>query len=129
MSDIDAVDDAIENATTLANCWLTRLRDFDCSTTGRRVAEVVNEITKDTSDDLIGYDVVEEVEYRTRMHEASFALRDWLKFEHQTKPTIDLGFSNLRLTVNAADLKDPVKKYKYRTPVVSGFVAKSKWAL
>ncbi|KAF2446313.1 hypothetical protein P171DRAFT_442713 [Karstenula rhodostoma CBS 690.94] len=117
MSTMDPVDDAIENVTTLANCWLTLLPNFDCGTTGIRVAEVVNEITCEISDDLAGYDLVAEAEYHTRMLRASFLLRDWLKFEHHAKPIIDLGFSNLRLAVNVADLKDPAKKYKYRTPM------------
>ncbi|KAL5401864.1 hypothetical protein PMIN06_011104 [Paraphaeosphaeria minitans] len=111
------VDDAIVNTITLANCWLTCVPNFDCSTTGNRVEEVVREIIKSDSDELVSYDVVQEDEYHTRMLEASFALRDWLKFEHHTKPLIDSGFGNLRLAVNVAGLKDPARKYKYRTPV------------
>ncbi|OAG05578.1 uncharacterized protein CC84DRAFT_1205349 [Paraphaeosphaeria sporulosa] len=108
----DGVDDAVENAAALANCWLTHLRDFDCSTTRGGVTEVLAEIISDDSDDLIDYDVVDKAECYTRMLEASSALRDWLKFEHHTKPLIDSGFSKLHLAVNVADFKDTAKKYK-----------------
>jgi hypothetical protein len=120
MSDFEPIDDAVENVTTLSNCWLKLLHDFDCSTTQIRVEEVIQEILEA----LDGSDSVDEVQYHNRMHEASLLLRDWLKFEQQVKPMIDAGFSNTRLSVKVADLKNPAKKYRFYTPMVSPSIPK-----
>jgi hypothetical protein len=120
MSDFEPVDDAIENVTTLANCRLKLLRDFDCSTTQIRVDEVIQEILET----LDGCDSVDEAQYHKRMQQASFLLRDWLKFEHQVKPIIDAGFSDIRLSVKVADLKNLAKDCKFYTPMVSSSVAR-----
>lgn len=118
-SDFEFADDAIENGTTLANCWLALQPGFDCGATMNRVADVVKAIVKDDCDELVDFDVVDEAELCKRLQKASFALCNWLKFEHHTKPILDSGSSTLRLQVKVADLKDPAKNHKYRTPAVS----------
>ncbi|KAJ4353940.1 uncharacterized protein N0V89_005672 [Didymosphaeria variabile] len=112
MSDSDPIENAIEDITTLANCWLTLLPMYDCNTTTNRVREVVNEVS-----DSIEPTILKQADYQALMHEASLLLRDWLKFEHQAKPLIESGFNKVNLMeVSVAFLKNPPKPLKFKTP-------------
>lgn len=111
MTNLDPVDNAIENIITLANCWLTLLPGYDCGTTNDRVEEVVYDVLAAVTDG----NPMDKAAYHALMHKASFLLRDWLKFEHQVKPLIESGF-NPAVKISVAELKDAPKSCKFHTP-------------